>query len=80
MSEVANEKLGITIGQVYPGSFYKITVDQWVIVADKLTKEIADSLNITGGGQGRAVVFKIETYFGWHDKALWEWLDLKTKK
>ena len=77
ISESASEQLFNTIAHTYPGNFYKIGSDQWLIAAHKRTKDVADSLNISVGAVGRAAVFKMDGYFGWHDKRLWEWLELK---
>jgi len=76
----ANPQLAAAIAQAYPDNFFTLAPDQWLVATDALTKDIADKLNITGGTQGRVAVFKIETYYGWHEKNLWEWLDLKSKK
>jgi hypothetical protein len=80
VSQNQNQKLSEAITQAYPDNFFTLAPDQWIISTDALTKEVADKLNITGGDQGRVAVFKIETYYGWHDKNVWEWLELKNKK
>ena len=80
VSLTPNPQLSAGIAQAYPDNFFTIAPDQWLVSTDTLTKEVADKLNITGGGQGSVAVFKIETYSGWHNKSLWEWIELKLKK
>ena len=80
-SQNKNNQLSDVIKREYPDNFFEISSEQWLVSSDSLTKEVSDKLGITGGGHGRTVVFKIDVYYyGWHDKSLWEWLDLKNKR
>lgn len=77
LSDNANAELGRKIAEIYPENHYQITTNQWLISADKIVKEVVESLGAPGAF-GRIVVFKVDTYFGYHATSLWEWLTLKT--
>ena len=39
-----------------------------------ITSEISDHIGMNDENEVKGVVFQISHYYGWHDKALWEWL------
>ena len=78
VSEKTNPTLGTRIAEVYPDDLYKVGEDQWLVASDKPSKDVAESLKIHEGEFGRVVVFKVDSYYGWHSKSLWEWLALKS--
>ena len=78
MSESRNEDLGGKIRQLYGTDCYAVGDNRhWIVSAQETTKEVADVIGLSGGRMGRGVVFQIGNYYGWHDKALWEWMNLK---
>ena len=48
----------------------------FVVASDKplVTKEISDLAGISDGNGGKYVVTKLDNYYGWADKSLWEWI------
>ena len=64
----------------------KIAPNAWIILAHKqTTKDIGEALfpttkTETGSLIGvRYVLFRVETWWGFHDRTLWEWLDESKK-
>ena len=48
----------------------------WAVAADENTcADVCERLGITPSGSGRGVVSKIEEYYGFYDRALWEKLN-----
>jgi hypothetical protein len=78
-SEKENSELGKVIAQKFPDSHLKVSGSVWFVVAEKLTRELAEELGILGGGQGRAIVVMVENWSGWQNKSIWEWLKLKAR-
>lgn len=75
-SEKKHEALGDKIREIYPDDHYDLGAGKWLIEAEKTTKDVAEEIGIRGGAFGRAVVFKVDTFSGFHSKSLWEWLSL----
>ena len=46
--------------------------------AQALSKSVHAALTNRLGRQVRSVILPVRAYFGYHDKALWEWLDRET--
>lgn len=79
ISDAPNAALGQKIERLYPNAkSYKINDCSWLLNADKLTRAVADELELTQGSQGRAVVLRASNSgSGWQAKSLWEWLTLQ---
>ena len=75
-SDENNPELEKKITEAYPEDHYVLTGNQWLISAETTTKDLAEKLNIYGGGVGRALVFSVDNYSGYYKKSLWEWLKL----
>lgn len=82
LSEAPNIALGAAIAaQFGNGASYRLSDSQWLVSAEKLVKEIGDELGISKGELGKVAILRLDgPRWGWHDKALWEWLDLKMKQ
>lgn len=79
-ADTPNLDLKNRIREQYPNDYFEINPSLWLISADKVTRQLADELGIPGGSLGRAVVFLVDSYNGWHKKSLWEWVKLKNPK
>lgn len=78
-AEKNNPALDARIKARFPEKHFKLTDNTWMISSELLTRQVSDELAITGGSSGQAGVFRVDNYFGWHRKDLWEWLDRETK-
>ncbi len=69
-----------TVQQAFPSHCYDIEADAWVVAGPQAT--CADICQVLGVGPGgkRGVVAKMDEYYGFFDRALWdkivEWRDL----
>ena len=78
-SETDNRNLSAKIKSAFPGDQHYILREgsQWLIDADKTTKDVAGELGIKkDGGLERTVVFLVSSYWGFHKSSLWEWMEL----
>ena len=76
-----NATLGQKVATAFPGEHYAVNDQQWLIWADKPVVEVGADLDVSTGNQGHVAIFRIASpYWGWHDKALWEWISLKETK
>ena len=81
IADGANAALDVKVESLFqPADRYRVSSNVWVVSAQKIAQVIADELGVSGGGLGRVVVFGVSSHFGWHDKALWEWMALKGSK
>ena len=65
------------IVSLYPGRSYVLRSNsQWVISTDATAQSLAIQLGVHEGQYGSVVVFAIGSYWGFHDKPLWELLAL----
>jgi hypothetical protein len=48
---------------------YLVSVDEPTV-----TQDLAEKLEVTGGGVGSYIVTKLDPYYGWGSKAMWEWI------
>jgi hypothetical protein len=70
----------------YPDS-RPVTDGVWVISTDQTTKDISEKLfprslledDSTRAQMRNHVVFRIDSWWGWHDQQLWEWLTARMK-
>ena len=79
LSEKPNPQLGLQVLSVFTGDHYPINDTQWLISGNMLSKDVLEKLGASKGEYGLVAVFKVENYFGWHNKNMWEWLALKDK-
>ena len=77
-SEVDSVDLQETIKKKFAEDHYILRdKSQWVVDAEKTTKEVAEELEIgekLGVGVG---VFLVTNHGGWHDSSFWEWMELE---
>ena len=48
----------------------------WLVAANKTAKDICDTLGITDGQNGAALVFEVASYFGRANPNIWSWIKL----
>jgi hypothetical protein len=78
-------KMKASIESHYPDNHMDIGNNEWLISAKSTAKEVSDKLCITGGElamaqhPGRAIIFRIENYFGLAPTDIWEWIKTKTE-
>ena len=64
------------VKEQYPEDHYVLRRhSQWLVEAEKTTKEVADGLDLNEE-TGPAVVFLTSGYWGFYGNDLWEWLKL----
>lgn len=77
VAAAASEGLEAVIRAAYPDDSRQIAPNQWVIAADITDRALCERLGAAEGQFGRIMVATFSTYYGWHDKELWNWLSLK---
>ena len=71
------ENLGRTIEEKFKDANYPMEGGHgWLVSANSRAQAISDSLGITDGTNGSAVVFEVAAYFGRANPALWNWIKL----
>ena len=77
VSEEDSPSLAEKIALEFEDEFYILRNDsQWLVEAESTTPEVVEALEIKGDKYGRAVVFAVSNFHGWHKRSLWEWLEL----
>lgn len=67
------------LDRVYPLDHIEVGPGQWLVIAEGTAKDVSDTLGITGGTLGSAVVVSASGYFGRAPSNIWEWLAAKMK-
>ncbi|EAA8358369.1 hypothetical protein AB0327_003133 [Salmonella enterica] len=66
--------------KIQPKDFYRADGHVWFVCAPTevvTTKELSDFLNISSGAAGRVIVMHVTSYYGYHERELWDWLQIK---
>lgn len=76
-SEFDSVELQETIKRKFDENYYILREEsQWVIDAEKTTKEVYHELEAGEKLGIGVVVFSVGNQEGWHDASFWEWMDL----
>ena len=75
-SDQPSPSLEEKIKEMHPEHYYVMGGNIWLVDAEQTTEDLAASLGIRSGKFGKAAVFKVDGYSGFHKKDLWEWLTL----
>jgi len=72
--------LTTVIAEKYPNDHFVVGKNQWLVSADDITTKVSDNIGISEGKFGNVIVTKMDSYYGWHRKDMWEWVGLKGAK
>lgn len=73
LTEPDNALIVDRLSRLFP-SAYRISPGQHLISKAGITSaQLAEEIG-TKGEYGNFVVFAVESYWGWHQKSLWEWV------
>jgi hypothetical protein len=73
-------RLEESVKATYPGNFFSLGRNQWLIAGEGTAREVSDKLKITGFEPptiSSSVVFAISGYFGRASSETWEWIAAK---
>ena len=73
-----NPAIGAAIAKNYPQDHYKLNGHSWLVSADTLSKTLSETIGLSDGDLGWAVVFAMDAYWGYHSNETWEWIKLKS--
>jgi hypothetical protein len=66
------------VAEVYPTANLQFAENVWLVADSAVTaQEVSEKLNIKPGGISGAIVVRIENYYGFASKNIWEWLTVK---
>ena len=76
-SDIDSDELQETVKTKFDGDYYILREgSQWVVDAEKTTKEVYEELE-AGEKLGIGVaVFLVTNHMGWHETSFWEWMEL----
>jgi hypothetical protein len=78
LDEAATFKLSEVLEQQFPGKYFKVGSDHWLLSANSTTQDISGTLGITTGKVGQVIVYNVGGYFGYVPPNVWEWLRSNT--
>ena len=78
LSEEDKPELATAIQEKFKDKWYALKpASQWLLDAEKTTTEVMEELDLGGGEKyGGVAVFLVTNWAGYHNKNLWEWLEL----
>jgi hypothetical protein len=74
LGQANSEVITAVLAEKYPNDYFTISSNQWLLVAPGTAKEVCDSLGITEGKSGSAIVVAFTSYFGRTNPQIWEWI------
>lgn len=74
---VNNATLEQSIEERFKTDALKIRPGQWLVAAPGTAKELSDTLGVTDGSNGSAVIITAASYFGRANPSIWEWIRAK---
>ena len=80
LADPENEILAHSIPIHFPNNYMEIRPGQWFVVAPGTAQEISETLQITTGVSGSAVIVSVSGYYGLASTQIWEWLASKIGK
>jgi hypothetical protein len=81
MSKAENPALDAAVEKEFPGTHLKLASNTWLVTAKGLTtREVSEKIGVKPGGISGVVVAKIDSYFGFASRDIWEWLKVKTEE
>lgn len=75
-----NPDLEKKVRDVYPGDHLRISpsIAVWLVADTGITSQgVCTKLGIASGGIDTALVVKVDSYWGFASKNIWEWLSVK---
>lgn len=80
MAPSENQLLISELQRLFPGDHLKVGPGQWLVSAPRTAKEISDSLGISDGKTGTALVFTVGAYFGRAQADIWDWMNARMQR
>jgi hypothetical protein len=72
-----NPVLSTEIAKHFPNDSLKIGPGQWLVAGRQTAVEVSNTVGISGGQTGSAMVLSISAYWGRADNNVWEWMRVK---
>jgi len=69
--------LGAAITAAFPSDFRLLREDAWLIAAKGSAQELSETLGVTDGRNGVAVIVQASGYFGRGPTDIWSWIKAK---
>jgi len=67
-------------GQAWADSAYRLPRGEWLVAFDGTSIELSEALHISQeDGNGPAIVFAVNAYYGRASVSIWEWLKSRWK-
>lgn len=72
----AKAKLEENLTEHYDSKWRRLDHGSYLVAVDEptLTREVSDNTGISDGEVGSYIVTKLDPFFGWADKEIWEWI------
>lgn len=76
----APDAVAARIAQVFPGKFYRVSNDCYLVATEGTSRTMSDQLGVPLAGQdphglGRMLVTSISGYWGFGQNDMWEWIN-----
>jgi len=72
-----NPKLAEALAAHFPNDHLRIGQGQWLVASRGTTVDVSNTLGITGGESGSAIVASISSYYGRASTNIWAWIKVK---
>jgi hypothetical protein len=67
--------LAVSVQQHFPDANYQLDGGHgWLVAAKATAQQVSDTLGITNGKVGAALVFEVASYFGRANPNIWTWI------
>ena len=76
-NDAQRERIVSNLRERYGDAWRYLGLDSYLVAEQEpiLTRELSDKIGVSGGDVGNYIVTKLDPYFGWGHKEVWEWID-----
>lgn len=68
------EKLPAALEASFPNAVYKLDENAWLVPFKGSAEDLSDTLGVTTGENGGAIILEVASYFGRANPNIWAWI------
>lgn len=77
LAKPENTDVEAAVSLAFPNDHLKVAPGQYLVAARTTAVDVSNTLGITNGAKGTAIVLSTSSYYGWAGNDIWEWLKVK---
>jgi hypothetical protein len=74
------QRMEAELDKLPPGKYLRLREGMYLASASGTAKALADTLGVSDGDTGPAIIFKMESYFGRASLDIWDWIKTEAEQ